>query len=139
MTADPATRNRLRDVPYLRNDSWSPLGVVGAVAAYRDGDPWLDALRRRLDAQRTLLVSLLAEHLPEARMRPLEGTYLAWLDLRAYGHDDPADRILTKGRAWVSPGHDYHPGLPGHVRVNIATSPERLTEVVRRMAVGLTA
>lgn len=137
VTADPAARDRLRDVPFLRNDSWSPLGMVGAVAAFRDGDPWLDALLARLDAQRTLLASLLAEHLPEARMRPLEGTYLAWLDLRAYGHDDPADRILTKGRAWVSPGHDYHPGLPGHVRVNIATSPERLTEVVRRMALGL--
>ncbi len=70
-------------------------------------------------------------------MRPLEGTYLAWLDLRAYGHDDPAERILTRGRAWVSPGHDYHRGLPGHVRVNLATSPERLAEVVRRMAAGL--
>ncbi len=137
VTADPATRDRLGRVPFLRNDSWSPLGVVGAVAAYTRGDPWLGALLDRLAAQRTLLGTLLAEQLPAARMRPLEGTYLAWLDLRGYGHDDPAARILERGRAWVSPGHDFQPGLPGHVRLNIATSPDRLTEVIRRMAAAL--
>ena len=31
------------------------------------------------------------------------------------------------------------PGLDGHVRLNIATSPERLTEIVRRMASALVA
>jgi cysteine-S-conjugate beta-lyase len=137
VTDHPATRDRLLDIPYLRNDSWSPLGVVAAVAAYTQGDAWLDALIDRLAAQRRLLAELLTEHLPETRMRPLEGTYLAWLDLRAYGHDDPAARILERGRAWVDPGHVFQPGLPGHVRLNIATSPERLREVVRRMAAGL--
>lgn len=135
---DPAANKRLREVPMARNDSWSPLGVVAAVAAYTDGDEWLAALRARLSAQRDLLVDLLAEHLPRARMRPLEATYLAWIDLRGYGHDDPAAVALDKGRVRVSPGHDYHPGLPGHVRLNIATSAERLTEIVRRLATALT-
>ena len=134
---DPATRDRLRAVPMARNDSWSPLGVVASVAAYTDCDAWLDALRARLSAQRDLLVGLLSEHLPDARMRPLEATYLAWLDLRAYGHDDPAAVALDRGRVRLSPGHDYHPGLPGHVRLNIATSPDRLAEAVRRLAKGL--
>jgi cystathionine beta-lyase len=71
-------------------------------------------------------------------MRPLEATFLAWLDLREYGHDDPAAVALRRGRVRVAPGHDYHPGLTGHVRLNIATSPERLTEIVRRLAAALT-
>ena len=128
---------RITSAPYARNDSWSTLGVVASVAAYADGDPWLDALLARLDAQRSLLRELLATHLPQARMRPLEATYLAWLDLRAYGHDDPAAVALELGRVRLAPGHDYQPGLPGHVRLNIATSPERLTEVVRRLAAAL--
>ena len=70
-------------------------------------------------------------------MRPLEATYLAWLDLRAYGHDDPAEVALRKGRVLVEPGDRYQPGLAGHVRVNIATSAERLTEIVRRLATAL--
>jgi cysteine-S-conjugate beta-lyase len=137
LAPDAATRERLRNVPMARNDSWSPLGVVAAIAAYTECDDWLDALRARLSAQRDLLVELLAEHLPEARMRPLEATYLAWIDLRAYGHDDPAAIALEQGRVRLSPGHDYHAGLPGHVRLNIATSPDRLTEVVRRMGKSL--
>jgi cystathionine beta-lyase len=31
-------------------------------------------------------------------------------------------------------GHEFAPGLAGHVRLNVATSPERLTEIVRRLA-----
>ena len=137
LTGDDATRDRLVGVPMAQNDSWGSLGVVASVAAYTDGDPWLAALVERLDQQRSLLGDLLAEHLPQARMRPLEATYLAWLDLRAYGHDDPAAAIL-EGGVRVSGGDMYWPGLTGHVRLNIATSPERLTEIVRRMAGALT-
>ena len=127
-------RERLAAAPMSRNDSWSPLGVVAAETAYADGDAWLASLVERLDQLRTLLGSLLAEHLPRVRMRTLEATYLAWLDVRAYGHDDPAEVALDRGRVKLGPGHDYAPGLTGHVRLNMATSPERLTEIVRRLA-----
>ena len=70
-------------------------------------------------------------------MRPLEATYLAWIDLRAYGHEKPAAVALERGRVWVSEGDDYQHGLPGHIRLNIATSPERLTEIVTRLASAL--
>src|SRR3954454_14709429 len=136
IAGDDATRDRLAEIPMAHNDSWGSLGVVGSVAAYDDGDPWLAALVERLDQQRALLGQLLAAHLPEARMRPLEATYMAWLDLRAYGHADPAEVIL-RGGVRVSPGHAYWPGLDGHVRLNIATSPQRLTEIVQRMSTAL--
>jgi cystathionine beta-lyase len=136
VTGDDATRDRLAALPMAQNESWGSLGVVGSVAAYTEGDPWLAALVERLDQQRTLLGQLLAEQLPEARMRPLEATYLAWLDLRAYGHDDPA-AVILRGGVRVSGGEMYWPALAGHVRLNIATSPDRLTEIVRRMAAAL--
>lgn len=138
VTAAPKLSEALRAAPMARNDSWSVLGVEASIAAYTQGDAWLAALRDRLSAQRDLLVDLLAAHLPAARMRPLEATYLAWIDLRAYGHDDPAAAALERQRVKVAAGHDYHPGLPGHVRLNIATSGERLTEIVRRLAAAVT-
>lgn len=131
---DPASRRRLADQPMSRNDSWSPLGVTAARAAYDHGDGWLASLVERLDQQRALLADLLATHLPEVRMRPLEATYLAWLDASAYGHNDAAAVALELGRVMVSPGHAYAPGSTGHVRLNIATSAARLTEVVQRLA-----
>ena len=139
VAADSETMRRIRDVPDPLNDSWSPLGEVAAVAAYEHGDAWLAALVRRLADQRDLLAELLATHLPEVRMRPLEATYLAWLDVRAYGHADPAAVALERGRVKLAPGQDYHPGLDGHVRLNIATSPERLEEIVVRLASAWTA
>ena len=66
-------------------------------------------------------------------MRRPEATYLAWLDLRAYGHDDPAE-VVRAGGVQLTPGSAYAPGLSGHVRLNIATSPDRLREIVRRTA-----
>ena len=137
VTDDPATRDRLLDVPMARNDSWSVLGEVAAVAAYTSGDAWLASLVERLDQQRALLGQLLADHLPQARMRPLAATYLAWLDLREYGVDDPAALALEKGRVKLEPGHRYQHGLPGHVRLNLATSAERLGEIVWRLASSL--
>lgn len=131
---DAADRRRLADQPMSRNDSYSPLGITAARAAYDHGDPWLASLVERLDQQRTLLAELLATHLPEVRMRPLEATYLAWLDASAYGHDDAAAVALERGRVQVSAGHSYAPGTTGQVRLNFATSPDRLTQIVERLA-----
>ncbi len=130
----PADRALLDAQPMSRNDSWSPLGAVAALAAYDRGDGWLASLVERLDDQRTLLRSLLAEHLPEVRMRPLEATYLAWLDASAHDHADAAAVALERGRVMVSDGASYAPGSTGQVRLNIATSPDRLTEIVVRLA-----
>ncbi|MCP3421294.1 MalY/PatB family protein [Nocardioides pinisoli] len=129
-----ADRAVLADQPMSRNDSHSPVGAVAARAAYDDGDPWLASLVERLDQQRALLADLLAAHLPDVRMRPLEATYLAWLDASAYGHDDAAAVALERGRVKVSPGESYAPGTTGQVRLNIATSPDRLTRIVERLA-----
>ncbi len=129
-----AARERLAAEPMSRNDSWSPPGVIAARAAYDPGDPWLASLVERLDEQRALLGSLLASHLPEVRMRPVEATYLAWLDASAHGHDDAAAVALERGRVMVSDGASYAPGSTGHVRLNFATSPDRLTQVVARLA-----
>jgi cysteine-S-conjugate beta-lyase len=136
VSLQPDDHDRLAAVPVPAQNTWSSLGVVAGTVAWRDCDEWLAALRQRLSAQRALLTDLLADRLPKARMRPLEATYLAWLDLRGYGVADPAAAALDHG-VRVAPGHDYQAGLEGHVRVNIATSPDRLERVVDGLARAL--
>jgi cystathionine beta-lyase len=63
----------------------------------------------------------------------MEATYLAWVDLRAYGHDQPAAVALQRGRVMVREGSDFGPGGEGHVRVNLATSRARVLELARRL------
>ncbi|MFW6773258.1 MalY/PatB family protein [Nocardioides sp. CPCC 205120] len=137
VTPDPDDAAALRGVLHSANHGVSRLGVAAGVAAWSDADDWLAALVDRLAAQRALLGDLLATHLPRARTRPLEATYLAWLDLRAYGVADPAAAAAEHG-ARPAPGHDYEPGLDGHVRLNLATTPERLEALVERIARALT-
>ncbi|MGP3970525.1 MalY/PatB family protein [Streptomyces sp. 6N223] len=113
----------------------SHVGVIAHTAALSDGGPWLDAVLRGLDENRALLGELLAEHLPVVGCRPPEGTYLAWLDCRRLGlGDDPAAAFLERGRLALVPGHHFGTGGEGHVRLNLAASPEVIAEAVRRMA-----
>jgi cystathionine beta-lyase len=111
------------------------LGVIAAVAAYREGGPWLEDVVEIIDANRFLLAELLAEHLPRAGYVPPQASYLAWLDLRAYDlGDDPAVALRERGRVALSSGPSYGAGGEGFARLNLATSPRILREIVRRMA-----
>ncbi|MFJ8106211.1 MalY/PatB family protein [Streptomyces sp. NPDC096132] len=136
--AGPGAAADLALLPEEVSHGPSHVGVLAHTAALRDGTAWLDALLAGLDANRRLLADLLAEHLPGVRYRPGEATYLAWLDCRALDvGDDPAAVFLERGRVALSPGADFGTGGAGHVRLNLATSPEILTEGVRRMAAAL--
>jgi cystathionine beta-lyase len=118
----------------------SHVGVIAHAAALRHGGPWLDQVLRGLDANRSLLGELLAEHLPGVRYRQPEGTYLAWLDCLGLGlGDDPAAAFLDRGRVALVPGHHFGSGGTGHVRLNLAASPGVITEAVRRMAAAVVA
>jgi cystathionine beta-lyase len=116
----------------------SLLGVLGSVAAYREGLGWLDAALAQLDENRRLLARLLREQLPQVGYLPPQASFLAWLDCRALGFgDDPATVFLDKGRLAVSPGPDFGAEGRGFARLNMGTSPALLEEAVRRMAAAV--
>lgn len=129
---------RLRDIPIIANHGVSPLGVAATIAAYRDGLGWLDGLVAHLDRMRTLFGELLADRLPAVRWVPMDATYLAWLDARETGLADPSKAALEHGRVLVNQGATFGAGYEGFVRVNLATSAERLTRVVDRLATAWT-
>jgi cysteine-S-conjugate beta-lyase len=114
------------------------VGVVASVAAFAEALPWLDALLRQLDENRALLARLLPAQLPGVRYAPPDASFLAWLDCRKLGlGDDPAAAFLERGRVALSPGPDFGTQGTGFARLNIGTSPELITEAVRRMAAAV--
>ncbi|MGW1543803.1 MalY/PatB family protein [Streptomyces sp. NPDC002309] len=136
--AGPESAADLARLPEEVGHGPSHLGVLAHTAALRDGTAWLDALLAGLDENRRLLAELLAGQLPGVVYRPGDATYLAWLDCRDLGlGDDPADVFLRRGRVALNSGPGFGTGGAGHVRLNLATSPEILTEAVRRMAAAL--
>ncbi len=136
--AGPDSAADLARMPEEVGHGPSHVGILAHTAALRDGGAWLDDLLTGLDANRRLLAELLAEHLPAIRYRPGDATYLAWLDCRALGlGDDPAETFLHRGRVALNSGIPFGTGGTGHVRLNLATSPEVITEAVRRMAAAV--
>ncbi|MGX8904412.1 MalY/PatB family protein [Streptomyces netropsis] len=136
--AGPNATDDLARLPHEVSHGPGHLGIIAHTAALRYGGEWLDAVLAGLDENRRLLADLLARHLPGVRYTPPEGTYLAWLDCRALGlGDDPAAVFLERGRVALIGGADFGTGGAGHVRMNLATSPEVITEAVQRMAAAL--
>jgi cystathionine beta-lyase len=127
----------------LLADRWEALlaghlGILGSVAAYTEGLPWLDAAVAQLEENRALMARLLAEHVPGAGYAAPQASFLAWLDCRALGlGDDPAAVFRERGKVALSSGPDFGAQGHGFARLNRRTSPELMTEAVRRMASAL--
>jgi len=123
-------------LPYEVEWRMSQLGSIASVAAFRHGGRWLDGVLASLDDNRRLLADLLADELPEVRYRMPQATYLAWLDLSALGWgDDPAAHALEHARVALAPGPGFGGAAGrGHARLNLACSPEVLSEAVTRIA-----
>ncbi|MEU2377417.1 MalY/PatB family protein [Streptomyces misionensis] len=136
--AGPGAAAELAGLPEEVGHGASHLGVIAHTAALREATGWLDALLTGIRDNRRLLADLLAEQLPGIRVHPAEATYLAWLDCRALGlGDDPAQVFLDRGRVALTAGPPFGTGGAGHARLNLATSPDILTEAVRRMAAAV--
>jgi cystathionine beta-lyase len=111
------------------------IAVIAHTAAFNHARDWLDGAIAGIDANRQLLGDLLETHLPEVGYQLPEATYLAWLDCRDLGlGDDPAAAFLEKSRVALSAGTGFGTLGNGFARLNLATSPEILTEAVTRMA-----
>lgn len=129
-----ADASRWRRLPLFAVPGPTPLGIAASIAAYAEGTDWRRELLERLDANRRLIGALLDEHLPEVRYRMPEATFLAWLDCTDLGLEDPAGHFLDRGRVAVSDGPAFGAGHEQFVRLNFATSPELLAQIVERMA-----
>jgi cysteine-S-conjugate beta-lyase len=130
----PADRAALAAAPHVANHGVSPLGLVASVAAYTEGGSWLVRVVDGLARRREQLGRLMAERLPQVSWTLPEATYLAWLDLRGTGLDDPIGRALGIGRVLVSRGGDFGPGFERFTRIAFATSKERLERIVDGLA-----
>jgi cystathionine beta-lyase len=115
------------------------LGYTAALAAYRDGQPWLDDLLRYLEANRDFLARYVAAQLPGVSMVAPEGTYLAWLDCRAAAlpHNDPFAFFLERGKVAFNDGALFGTHGRGFVRLNFGSPRTQLEQGLARMREAL--
>ena len=116
-------------------------GNVALEAAYDKGEPWLEEMLEYLRGNYRLLADAVATRMPELKLCPLEGTYLAWIDFRALGMDDAElARFLTReAKVWLDEGTKFGRGGSGFMRMNLACPRAYVEEALARMERAMAA
>lgn len=115
----------------------NPFGVAGLIAAYSEGEPWLDALTAYIKANYDACRDFFARRLPQLPLCRMAASYLVWVDTSVLGMDSDAveELLLRQAGVWVNAGTMY--GTDGYIRINIACPRSRMLEGLERIADAL--
>lgn len=135
VTQDAAMFERLNAIAPATHYRASLLGAFASVAAFREGETWLNKLMTQLDHNRKLVDQLVKEKLPLAKSHIPHCSYLSWIDFSEYKLDvEPATHFLEQGRVAFQPGVRFGEQWSQFLRLNFATSPEIIEEAINRAA-----
>lgn len=114
----------------------NPFSIVATEAAYQSGAEWLDALMIYLAQNRDWIMDFFKAELPHIQIKPIEGTYLLWLDCRAMGLDDKALKqfFIEDCGVGMNPGAMFGDGGSGFMRMNIAAPRALLQQACRQIS-----
>ncbi len=117
------------------------LALAATVAAYRDGAPWLDALRDYLRGNMQHIAQRLNAAFPQLNWQPPAATYLAWIDLNPLGIDEQAlqQQLIHQYKVAIMPGSTYGVASRGYLRLNAGCPRSKLDDGLDRLIAALTA
>lgn len=132
---DPELRRRFKEAAEGYLPLPGCLAVVAAEAAYREGGAWHEDVLAYLRGNRDLVEAYVRAELPGVWMTHVEATYLAWLDVRGRGLEDPA-RACSQAKLALSAGAAF--GDAGGLRLNFGCTRGTLEEALPRLKLALT-
>lgn len=118
------------------------LGITAMIAAYNEGEEWLDQVNEYIDGNMAFIDEFLKKHLPKAHLVPAEGTYLAWIDFNEYVHGD-AEKLEAlmqqKAKVALDEGYVFGEAGRGFERINVASARSVIEDCMNRMKDALEA
>ncbi len=133
---DQSIRNSIKQVfNNIHVSASNPFSIAAFEAAYREGETWLDELLIYLRNTRDSVEAFLATHLPVIKIIKAEGTYLLWLDCRAFNMTDAQLKHFFVHEAGVgmSPGILFGTEGSGFMRLNIGAPRQTVLQVLKRI------
>lgn len=117
--------------------------IFGALAertAFMKGDGWLSAVVDYIRENRDYAYDFIQRELPQIRLKPLEGTYLMWLDMRGFGltHEELWRLIIDKAGVGLNDGLFFGKEGDRHFRLNLATQKRNIITALNDMKKALT-
>ena len=115
--------------------------IDAAIAAFTQGEEWLDDLRNYLAENRRIVRSFLERELPNVSLVQSHATYLLWLDCtRVLGDAAELCRYLRRETGlYLSAGAAYGGHGNQFLRMNIACPASRVEEGLKRLKAGTDA
>lgn len=110
-------------------------GIEALIAAYNDGDAWLDEVLAYLHDNAVFVHDYLQKYIPQVKMKVPEATYLGWLDCRELGLQGKAldDFMINEARLGLNAGAMFGRGGDGFQRLNFACARSVLEEAMDRL------
>jgi len=105
------------------------------IAAYNEGEEWLEELNKYLYGNYLYLKDFFEKHLPQFPVLPLEATYLVWVDCSVLkkSSTEIAEILLEKENLWINAGAMYGAGGENFIRLNIACPRALLDDGLHKM------
>ena len=129
--ADPSARARINKAININEVcDVNPFGVAGLIAAYNEGEEWLDQLNAYIYGNYLFLKDFFKKELPEFPVLPLEGTYLVWVDCTVTGKrsEEIEEHLIADSKLWINAGVHYGTDGDRFIRINIACPRKTLME-----------
>lgn len=120
----------------------NPFGPLALEAAYNESEDWIDELMPYIADNYALLKDTFTKEVPNYEVLKLEGTYLAWVDIRKSGLTANAltEKLLREGKVQVNSGVIYSKNDgEGYIRINLACPRATLQEGLKRIVSVLKA
>ncbi len=114
----------------------NPLSIAAHMAAYREGGPWLAALKAYLDENFRFVKQFAETHWPEITFEIPDATYLAWMDVRPYleNVENIPEFFANEAGVLLEGGDDLFVGnAKGFIRLNLAMPRSIIAEGLKRM------
>ena len=114
----------------------NPFGVIATIAAYNEGEEWLNQLLQYIHDNYLFFKDYCEEHLPQLPVAPLEGTYLAWMDCRSLGipSEELEEELMKEAKLWLNAGSMYGKEGEGFMRWNLACPRQLVKEGLERFS-----
>ena len=130
--------NQVLREQYLKDAGFihiNPFALASCVAAYREGEAWLSALIEVLSENVRFMNEYIKQYFPKAIVHELQGTYLLWVDFRAYGlNKDELEHLMREeADLFLDEGYLFGKAGEGFERINLAVPTQILKDAMARM------
>jgi cysteine-S-conjugate beta-lyase len=134
--SNPALRksfNRIVDNLHVGNGNI--FGTEASIAAYSNGQKWLDALLDYIDHNIEFVKDYCRQMIPEIITVQPEATYMVWLDCRKFGMTgkELQNFFVNKAGVGMNEGSTFGPGGEGYMRMNLGTTHQTVMKAMEQI------